>query len=85
LQLLHSEFPHAWGKLIVFIISVARGNKIKNREKKWHANLFMRGDGVIEDAGLLVLVRGHEVVLVQLQGHSRQNTVAFLKFLKVKP
>ncbi len=45
----------------------------------------MRGDGVIEDAGLLVLVRGHEVVLVQLQGHSRQNTVAFLKFLKVKP
>ncbi len=33
----------------------------------------MRCDGVIEDAGLLVLVRGHEVVLVQLQGHSRQN------------
>ena len=29
----------------------------------------MGGDGVIEDAGLLVLVRGHEVVLVQLQAH----------------
>jgi hypothetical protein len=36
----------------------------------------MRGDGVIEDAGLLVLVRGHEVVLVQLQGHSRQKQLS---------
>jgi preprotein translocase subunit YajC len=60
-------------KILFYFLSVWREKKTKNREKNGRKNLLMRGDGVIEDAGLLVLVRGHEVVLVQLQGHSRQN------------
>ena len=37
----------------------------------------MCGDGIVENAGLLVLVRGHEVVLVQLQAHS--NHIKIIK------
>jgi hypothetical protein len=60
------------------------GEKNKKQEEKMHDNLLMRGDGVIEDAGLLVLVRGHEVVLVQLQGHSRQNNFLLSNLLDAK-